>query len=428
MKLVFFAFILSALNVQILGQSTPTTTFTPKSQCGIHALQCYTDQQTVMNTKFDALDFNGGCQVYKTIIDCMYNLPDCAADADFLTAKQIVTSGQDGICGVDGTILSCGLDIKTCFSDVQGAINDLLTKNFSAACTMITGAVKCSDQATKSKECPDSVTQRITAAEVLINEDKVLAGCDGPCAQALGKCTANAVTLPTDQSLLNADLKAFCQSAYGVYNCINNITAVPACAQSNLSIDASYLKSVAQNALANVGDICTKDGSTTSCVSDLIQCTDDIRNLAPNLDDATQCKIASEFLECISRLPCTTTLKPLIDNMRSKMETEEVENKCPTVGSCNDRFKKCGMQEQGIQNITSSDAAQICPKANSGLSCFDFVRKDPFCINEQNAFTTEEQNLKRLINIQCGGGSKGLHQSSLLLFVIALAASLKKYL
>lgn len=55
--------------------------------------------------------------------------------------------------------------------------------------------------------------------------------------------------------------------------------------------------------------------------------------------------------------------------------------------------------------LISNKSSVIYPfyrQAKGGLSCFDSIKKDPYCINELNSFTTEEQSLQRLISLQCG--------------------------
>ncbi|BFZ02843.1 hypothetical protein BsWGS_05882 [Bradybaena similaris] len=200
-------------------------------------------------------------------------------------------------------------------------------------------------------------------------------------------------------------MRVFLRTSLGVYNCLNNLTQSPACSSSASTsggIDpTSYLQTVTQNVFAKVGDVCNKDGTPSDCVADLVQCATDLTALPYTNDSTVRCKAESEFLECISKLPCMTSLASVVANFRSQLETDEIESQCPSVGSCNERFAKCVIPDVGNQ-ITQSNIDTICKKIKQGIACFDFVENDPYCINERNSFSTEEQDLRRLAIIKCG--------------------------
>jgi hypothetical protein len=415
--ILYVAICVAAVAAICSGQAT----FVPKSNCGVAALKCYTDQQTAMDTKLATIDFAGGCQIYKLILICMTGAGDCESDADFNVVRDQLNADQDGICGVDGTINSCGFDVQTCFQEMDSAVADALIKNFTNACPLVVKFVKCAKRVVStSNECPKSLTDKITTMEQNLGGDQDAFGCDGPCPQAVADCTTGAELKPGNISLLNANITKYCSSASKVYYCLNNLTTAAICATSS----SGYLRDIALNAVAAVGDMCNPDGSVSDCVKDVVECAVDLASVKKGVDIATQCAASSEFLECISRLPCSTSLSSSIVKLRDKFETIEIELTCPSVGSCNDRWSNCASADVGLLNMTVQNVPKVCKAAKTAHQCFDYVRSDPLCINEKNFFTTSEQEINLIQKLHCAA----TWLTPMPLFAVTLLAILRQFL
>ncbi|KAH9519937.1 hypothetical protein Btru_071305 [Bulinus truncatus] len=113
--------------------------------------------------------------------------------------------------------------------------------------------------------------------------------------------------------------------------------------------------------------------------------------------------IAANFLECSSKLPCENQLKTTVDSMRKNFETSETQQHCPTVGSCSERIENCNSVSTQLGQVNkNTQKDQFCKIVNGAVSCFDFVRKDPICINEQMVVSDFETMLAVEMAPACG--------------------------
>ncbi|XP_059140956.1 uncharacterized protein LOC131928837 [Physella acuta] len=380
-----------------LAQSNPPN---PTTDCGRAAQTCYFASKDLVRKKLDEYDFLGGCKAYRTMTDCFNNIPNGDQCSELQSFKTFVKTTVDGVCGEPGQnlVTPCASQFGTCMTSLYTIEGDIRNNQGTKACPALIQFTQCNQDLAAANICSASVTGMIQDVISSFDEDSLLDGCKGQCAETLGKCTTQLVKDITTSSSTQKDFSTACAQSAESLNCVDANAKSLACA----SVNGSTMTTEMVNSIkAYVNHYCSP--KSTDCITELNDCKSDLVMLGPNADVATQCNVSARFLECTAGLACRDSVKAMIDKLRTDLETEETKANCPTVGSCADRIMVCVNNLEALKSMnTNTDKTTFCGKVNTAVKCFDFVRRDPLCSKENVLVSDTETQLGVDIAPACG--------------------------
>ncbi|KAK7002897.1 Lysosomal alpha-mannosidase [Biomphalaria glabrata] len=378
--------------------------FTPTSQCGQNGKICYDASKDRIRKKIDEVDYVGGCRANLNLLNCLNSVQDSATCSDIQNYKIQISNYTTGICRPDnpGLVTDCGNQLGSCVTQLYTIKNDFQNSQAKKACPAIKFFNNCTSSILQEQICPKPITDKLNALLTGMSNEDMTVGCDGPCAQLIGNCTTKLVYDIVGMPVFKLNWTDFCIQGYGARKCVEAIptTSGPCIARPGTT---STVDDIMHSYTAYLQDYCDDKGQPSKCMADMDECRDEILAVTPDANITTQCRIAANFLECTSKLPCETQLKTTIDSMRQMFITGEGQQHCPTVGSCTERIETCNGINAQLKTVNNNtQKAQFCKMVDSAVSCFDFVRKDPICINEKMIVSDFETMLAVTIAPACG--------------------------
>ncbi|KAH9519942.1 hypothetical protein Btru_071318 [Bulinus truncatus] len=378
--------------------------FTPTSQCGIQGKQCYDSLKDRVRKKLEETDYAGACKANRNLLSCLNGIPDSDTCTDIQNYKTLLLNTTTGICDPNnpGSLTECADQLGGCVNQIYTIKSDFQNNQATKACPLIKMFETCSSGILTQKVCPKQITDTLTKLQNAMSEEDMTSGCDGPCAQLIGNCTLKLVYDITNMPVYRMNWTDFCIQGYGSRACVEKIpTNSGPCARAGST--TSVVDDMMHSYTAYLKDYCDANGQPSKCMIDLDECRDELVQMSSTANVTTQCQIAANFLECSSKLPCENQLKTTVDSMRKNFETSETQQHCPTVGSCSERIENCNSVSTQLGQVNkNTQKDQFCKIVNGAVSCFDFVRKDPICINEQMVVSDFETMLAVEMAPACG--------------------------
>ncbi|CAL1541041.1 unnamed protein product [Lymnaea stagnalis] len=250
----------------------------PQTQCGQQAQTCYNQNKDNIRKKFDELDFRGGCKDARTLFSCLNGVPGADACNELQTFKNLAINTTDGICqpGGEGTTI-CADRLGPCLQYAFIIKNDFANSNATQACPALNQLNSCAEDIMKQNSCNPNINKQLNRARTALSEDIMLNGCDGPCAQAIGKCQLKLAGDVSSQPLSKTNWTDFCIQGFSAINCVGNLSSTSGACRG--SSDPQLVKTMMNSYTAYLKDYCTDTGAPSQCMVGLELCKVDLTTL-----------------------------------------------------------------------------------------------------------------------------------------------------